>query len=91
MKWIDWNYMERKKDTVFDEVIKMYEARNVKKIMGFKHGWNEELIAQFYFAMRCCIGALKETIFMCLVGSLSQFLGLMMKILPRRICMEVGH
>ena len=47
-QWIDWEYMAEKKDVVFDEVIATCDRQKVKKIMGFKLDWNDEIIAQFY-------------------------------------------
>ena len=48
MQWIDWDYMARKNDPVFTEVIAACESKRVKNIMAFRYDWCEEVIAQFY-------------------------------------------
>jgi len=47
-QWIDWNYMTKKKDPIFDQVIAACDRQHIQKIMGFRHDWNKEIIAQFY-------------------------------------------
>ena len=32
----------------FNEVIAVCEEKRISHLMGFKHGWNKEIIAQFY-------------------------------------------
>jgi len=32
----------------FNEVIAVFEEKRISHLMGFKHGWNKEIIAQFY-------------------------------------------
>jgi len=48
MQWVDWKYMEVKDDPIFKEVIAACESKGVKRIMGFKYDWCNEVIAQFY-------------------------------------------
>ena len=48
MQWVDWKYMEEKDDPIFKEVVAACESKGVKRIMGFKYGWCNEVIAQFY-------------------------------------------
>lgn len=33
---------------IFNEVIAVCERQKIKKIMSYKHDWNDEIIAQFY-------------------------------------------
>ena len=40
--------MARKNNVVFDEVIAACEDKRIKHLIGFKHSWNKEIIAQFY-------------------------------------------
>jgi hypothetical protein len=47
-QYVDWEFMERKNNHIFDEVIQDFEAKGIKVLMGFKQHWNKELIAQFY-------------------------------------------
>jgi hypothetical protein len=47
-QYVDWEFMERKNNLSFDEVIQACEAKGIKALMGFKQHWNKELIAQFY-------------------------------------------
>jgi hypothetical protein len=47
-QYVDWEFMERKNNPIFDEVIQACESKGVKALMGFKQHWNKELIAQFY-------------------------------------------
>ncbi|KAJ1253559.1 hypothetical protein BS78_K235300 [Paspalum vaginatum] len=47
-QWVDWKYMEEKKDPIFDQVIVACERQKIKRIMSYQHDWNVELIAQFY-------------------------------------------
>lgn len=39
--------MANMKDPMFDEVIKACRDKRVKKLMGSKYDWNDEIIAQF--------------------------------------------
>jgi hypothetical protein len=47
-QWIDWNYMEGKSDTIFDEVVTTCRAKHLRDIMAFRKNWNNEIIAQFF-------------------------------------------
>lgn len=47
-QWIDFAYMTSKNDSIFNEVIHAYEAKNVRGVMSFQKDWNNEVIAQFY-------------------------------------------
>jgi hypothetical protein len=47
-QWIDWNYMEGKSNSVFDEVVTAYRTKHLRDIMAFKKNWNNEIIAQFF-------------------------------------------
>jgi len=40
--------MQRKNNAIFDEVMAACEEKRIKHLMGFRHGWNKEIIAQFY-------------------------------------------
>jgi hypothetical protein len=42
---VDWEFMERKNNPIFDEVIQASESKGIKALMGFKQHWNKELIA----------------------------------------------
>jgi hypothetical protein len=50
-QYLDWEFMERKNNPIFDKVIQACEAKGIKALMGFKQHWNKELIAQFYVTM----------------------------------------
>jgi hypothetical protein len=47
-RWIDWAYMERANNTIFRDIIDVCTSLRIKPLMGFKHSWNMEVIAQFY-------------------------------------------
>ena len=47
-QFVDWEYMERKNNAIFNEVIAACEDKRISHLMGFKHGWNKEIITQFY-------------------------------------------
>ncbi|KAK3118829.1 hypothetical protein QOZ80_9BG0708810 [Eleusine coracana subsp. coracana] len=40
--------MERKKNSVFKEIIEACEFHGIKGIMGFRYNWNQEIVSQFY-------------------------------------------
>ena len=44
-QYVDWGYMRKKKNPIFDQVIAECKAKGIAHLMGFKHGWNKELIA----------------------------------------------
>ncbi|KAK3149708.1 hypothetical protein QOZ80_3AG0221350 [Eleusine coracana subsp. coracana] len=43
-QWIDWSYMESKKNHVFNEIIRVCKDRVVYDLMDFSYDWNEEVI-----------------------------------------------
>ena len=45
MQWIVWDYMERKDDPIFNEVIAACEKKRIKDLMDLKCDWSEEVIA----------------------------------------------
>jgi hypothetical protein len=47
-QWIDWAYMENKRDSIFDGVIATCQVKHLRDILTFKKDWNNEVIAQFY-------------------------------------------
>ncbi|RLN03651.1 hypothetical protein C2845_PM13G17720 [Panicum miliaceum] len=47
-QYVDWEHMARKNDPIFDQVIAACAEKRIKHLMGFKHSWNREKIAQFY-------------------------------------------
>jgi hypothetical protein len=47
-QYVDWEFIERKNNPIFDEVIQACESKGIKVLMGFKQHWNKELITQFY-------------------------------------------
>ena len=47
-QFVDWEDMERKNNAIFNEVIAACEEKRISHLMGFKHGWNKEIIAQFF-------------------------------------------
>ena len=51
MQWVDWKYMEKAKDSVLKEVVAACNDLNVKRIMGFKYPWCNEIICQFYVTL----------------------------------------
>ncbi|RLN29558.1 putative copia-like retroelement [Panicum miliaceum] len=50
-QYVDWEHMVRKNDSIFDQVIAACAEKRIKHLMGFKHSWNREIIAQFYAAV----------------------------------------
>ena len=40
--------MARKNNAIFNEVMAECANKRIKALMGFKHSWNKEIIAQFY-------------------------------------------
>jgi hypothetical protein len=46
-QYVDWEFMARRNNPIFDEVIQACEDKGIKVLMGFKQHWNKELIAQF--------------------------------------------
>ena len=40
--------MIRKNNAIFNEVIGACAEKRIRHLMGFRHGWNREIIAQFY-------------------------------------------
>jgi hypothetical protein len=51
-QYVYWEFMERRNNTIFDEVIQACEAKGIKVLMGFKQHWNKEPLPSF---MRQCI------------------------------------
>jgi len=47
-QFVDWEYIRRKNNVIFNEVLAECEEKRIRHLMGFKHGWNKEIIAQFY-------------------------------------------
>jgi len=47
-QYVDWEYMARKNNVIFNEVMAECANKRIKALMGFKHSWNKEIIAQFY-------------------------------------------
>ena len=45
---MDWEYMVRKNNVIFNEVMAACADKRIKVLMGFKHNWNKEIIAQFF-------------------------------------------
>jgi hypothetical protein len=45
---VDWEYMEHKNDTFFNQVVVAFKAKNLRDVMAFQKHWNNEIIAQFY-------------------------------------------
>ena len=45
---MDSEYMARKNNAIFNEVMAECANKRIKALMGFKHSWNKEIIAQFY-------------------------------------------
>ena len=48
MKWIDWAYMRKKNNEVFNQVMQVCHNKNLGDILALEYDWNEEVIAQFY-------------------------------------------
>jgi hypothetical protein len=46
--YIDWPYMQRKCDPVFQKIIAMSQTLGIYDILGLHQEWNIELVAQFY-------------------------------------------
>ena len=40
-QYVDWEYMARKKNVVFNEVIATCADKRIKVLMGFKHSWTQ--------------------------------------------------
>jgi hypothetical protein len=47
-RWIDWGYMEKTNNAAFRDIIDVCTSLRIKPLMGFRHSWNTEVIAQFY-------------------------------------------
>jgi hypothetical protein len=47
-RWIDCGYMEKTHNAVFRDIIDVCTSLRIKPLMGFRHSWNMEVIAQFY-------------------------------------------
>jgi hypothetical protein len=47
-RWIDWRYMEKANNAIFRDIIVVCTSLRIKPLMGFRHSWNTEVIAQFY-------------------------------------------
>jgi hypothetical protein len=47
-QWVDWEFMVRKRNEIFRQVLDACEDKGIKGLMGFKQDWNKEIIAQFY-------------------------------------------
>jgi hypothetical protein len=47
-QWIDWGYIEKKNNAIFRDIIDVCTTLRIKPLMGFRHSWNTEVIAQFY-------------------------------------------
>ena len=47
-QFVDWEYIRRKNNVIFNEVLAECEEKRIRHLMDFKHGWNKEIIAQFY-------------------------------------------
>ena len=45
-QYVDWEYMARKNNVVFDEVIAACEDKRIKHLIGFKHSWNKEMVKE---------------------------------------------
>ena len=45
---MDWEYMARKNNDIFNEVMAACEKKRIKHLVGYRHGWNKEIIAQFF-------------------------------------------
>jgi hypothetical protein len=43
-QYVDWEFLERKNNPIFDEVIQSFESEGINALMGFKQQWNKELI-----------------------------------------------
>nr|ABA98062.2 retrotransposon protein, putative, Ty1-copia subclass [Oryza sativa Japonica Group] len=48
MKWIDWTYMRKKNNEVFNQAMQVCHNKNLGDILALEYDWNEEVIAQFY-------------------------------------------
>ena len=44
-QYVDWEYMARKNNVIFNEVMVECANKRIKVLMGFKHSWNKEIIA----------------------------------------------
>jgi hypothetical protein len=46
--YVDWSYMQKKRDPVFQKVIAKSQQLGIFDILGLHQEWNTELVAQFY-------------------------------------------
>jgi hypothetical protein len=46
--YVDWCYMQKKRDPVFQKVIAKSQRLGIFEILGLHQEWNTELVAQFY-------------------------------------------
>ncbi|XP_034603496.1 uncharacterized protein [Setaria viridis] len=47
-QYIDWNTLEEYNDPILNEIVSMCKQRKIYDLMGYKHDWNTEIIAQFF-------------------------------------------
>ena len=47
-RWIDWNYMAATNNPIFIDAINICTELRIKGLMGFRHRWKTEVIAQFF-------------------------------------------
>lgn len=47
-QYVDWEYLSKHDNPVFNEIIRVCSEKRIKHLMGFKHSWNKEVISQFY-------------------------------------------
>jgi len=48
MKWIDWTYMRKKNNEVFNQAMQVCHNKNLGDILALEYDWSEEVITQFY-------------------------------------------
>jgi hypothetical protein len=46
--FVDWSYMQKKRDPVFHRVMTKSQRLGIYDILGLHHEWNSELVTEFY-------------------------------------------
>jgi hypothetical protein len=50
-QYVDIQYMRSKKDMHFNRVLEACDLHEITELLQFRHNWNQEVIAEFYFTL----------------------------------------
>jgi hypothetical protein len=48
VQWIHFDYMRKKKDTIFNRILEACDFHGITNLMQFRYNWNKEVILEFY-------------------------------------------